>query len=182
MENLEIRTARLHIRNLKEKDLNDFYVYRSNPEIVKYQDFDIMSFEKAKTFIVAQKDRSFGVPGQWVQYGIEKKTSGKIIGDCAVRLEESDTRIAEIGITISHLHQKNGYAKEAMLGLIDFLFAVKKIHRIVETVDVENGASIRLIESLGFRKEGHFIENLFFNEKWGSEFQYAMLQREWRSK
>jgi RimJ/RimL family protein N-acetyltransferase len=26
---------------------------------------------------------------------------------------------------------------------------------------------------------GHFIENIFFKGKWGSEFQYAMLKREW---
>jgi RimJ/RimL family protein N-acetyltransferase len=31
--------------------------------------------------------------------------------------------------------------------------------------------SINLLESVGFRKEGHFIENIFFKEKWGSEFQ-----------
>ena len=35
------------------------------------------------------------------------------------------------------------------------------------------------MQSIGFRQEGHFIENIFFKGKWGSEFQYAMLKREW---
>ncbi|MCY1248298.1 Spermidine N(1)-acetyltransferase [compost metagenome] len=82
-------------------------------------------------------------------------------------------------MTISHLHQKQGYAKEAFSGIMDFLFAGKSIHRIVETVDAENIASISLLESLGFRQEGHFIENIFFKGSWGSEFQYALLRREW---
>ncbi len=30
-----------------------------------------------------------------------------------------------------------------------------------------------------FRLEGHFIENIFFKGKWASEFQFAMLKREW---
>lgn len=182
MEKLEIHTERLHIRNLQPSDLNHFHIYRSNPEITKYQGFDVMSKEKANEFIDSQKEKLFGKPGEWVQYGIEAKSNNKLIGDCAIKLDKFDNRIAEIGITISHLHQKNGFAKETMLGIMDFLFAVKKIHRIVETVDVENIASIKLIESIGFRKEGHFIENIFFNEKWGSEFQFAMLKSEWKQK
>ena len=50
---------------------------------------------------------------------------------------------------------------------------------MVETVDTENIASIRLLESMNFRKEGHFIENIYIKGKWGSEFQYAILRREW---
>ncbi|HSN48128.1 MAG TPA: GNAT family protein, partial [Flavobacterium sp.] len=75
--------------------------------------------------------------------------------------------------------QKKGYAKETLLGILDFLFGSQDIHRVVETVDAENSTSITLLESIGFRQEGHFIENLFFKGKWGSEFQYAMLKREW---
>lgn len=179
MEKLVIHTQRLQIRNLQQSDLNDFHTYRSNPEITKYQSFDVMSREKASEFINSQTEKLFGKRGEWVQYGIEDKSSGKLIGDCAIKLDQYDDRIAEIGITISHLHQKKGFAKETMLGIIDFLFASKKIHRIVETVDVENIASIKLMESIGFRKERHFIENIFFNDKWGSEFQYAMLRSEW---
>lgn len=101
------------------------------------------------------------------------------MGDCALYLQMSDSRIAEIGITISHLHQRLGYAKEAMRGLIHFLFTEKGIHRIVETVDSENIASIQMLKSLSFREEAHFIESVFFKGKWGSEYQFALLKNEW---
>ncbi|HMX81562.1 MAG TPA: GNAT family protein, partial [Ferruginibacter sp.] len=55
----------------------------------------------------------------------------------------------------------------------------KKVHRVTEIVDAENEASVNLLKSTGFRLEGHFIENIFFKGKWGSEYQYAMLKREW---
>jgi ribosomal-protein-alanine N-acetyltransferase len=179
MEKLNIKTKRLHIRNLKLSDLNDFHIYRSNPEIAKFQGFDVMDLEAAERFIRDQLDKQFGNPGEWVQYGIENISSGKIIGDCAIKLDQYDPRIAEIGVTISHLEQQKGYAKEVMLGILSFLFDVKKLHRVVETSDAENTASIRLLESMNFRKEGHFIDNIFFKGKWGSEVQYAMLKREW---
>jgi len=179
MEKLQIHTERLSIRNLEIKDLNDFHSYRSNPEITKYQGFDVFTLQEARDFIDTQKDKLFGKPGEWVQYGIEDKISKKLIGDCAIKLYHDD-RIAEIGITISDKHQKNGFAKEVLLSIMDYLFAVRNIHRIVETVDAENIASARLMESIGFRKEGHFVENIFFKGKWGSEFQYAMLKSEWK--
>lgn len=43
-------------------------------------------------------------------------------------------------------------------------------------------ASVNLLKSTGFKHEGHFIENIFFKGIWGSEFQYAILQREWNEK
>ena len=182
MENLNIATERLLIRNLKPTDLNDFYTYRSNPDVTRYQSFEVMTIEQASEFIQLQKDKNFGLHGEWVQYGIENISTNKIVGDCAIKLNEHDIRIAEIGITISPHEQKKGYAKETLFGILTFLFNQINIHRVVEIVDAENIASINLLKSLGFRLEGHFIENIYFKGKWGSEFQYAMLKREWKSK
>lgn len=179
MEKLEIHTERLYVRNLKLEDLENFHSYRSNPEVTKYQGFDVFSMEEAQAFIDSQKEKLFGKPGDWVQFGIEEKATEKLIGDCSLKLDKKDYRIAEVGITISHNQQQNGFAKEVILAILDYLFAVRNIHRIVETVDAENIASIKLMESIGFRKEGHFVENIFFKGKWGSEIQYAMLKSEW---
>lgn len=182
MEILNIRTSRLNIRHLVLSDLSDFYVYRSNPEVTKYQGFDVMTMSQAQQFIEENSAKYFGKPGEWVQYGIENRESGQLIGDCAIKLDLHDTRIAEIGITISHLQKKRGFAKECLIGILSFLFDEKQIHRVVEIVDAENIASINLLKSTGFRQEGHFIENIFFKGKWGSEFQFAMLKREWDEK
>lgn len=176
---MNIQTSRLIIRHLKLSDLINFHHYRSNPEVTKYQGFDVMTTGQAEAFIKDNSVKQFGKAGEWVQYAIESNESGKLIGDCAIKLDLYDTRIAEIGITISHLEQQKGFAKEALLGIMSFLFDTKQIHRIVEIVDVENIASINLLKSIGFRHEGHFVENIFFKGKWGSEFQYAMLKREW---
>ncbi|MGE5354777.1 MAG: GNAT family N-acetyltransferase [Deltaproteobacteria bacterium] len=179
MELLHIQTTRLNIRHLELSDLSDFHFYRSNPEVTKYQGFDVMTIEQAEKFIKDNSAKRFGKAGEWVQYGIENIETRQLIGDCAIKLDQYDTRIAEIGITISHLEQKKGFAKEVLLGVLTYLFDSKEIHRVVEIVDAENMASINLLKSTGFKQEGHFIENIFFKGKWGSEFQFAMLKREW---
>jgi [ribosomal protein S5]-alanine N-acetyltransferase len=181
LEKIICITPRLKIRNLRDTDLEAFHQYRSNPQVTKYQGFDTFDFDQARVFIKAHSDRLRIVPGEWVQFGIENINTRQLVGDCALYLQMADSRIAEIGITISHLHQRKGYAKEAMQGLINFLFREKGIHRIVETVDAENIASIQMLKSLCFRQEAHFIESIFFKGKWGSEYQFAMLKKEWES-
>lgn len=179
MELLYIETERLIIRHLSINDLPDFHIYRSNPEVTRYQGFDVMNMEQAEAFIKDNATKHFGKAGEWVQYAIENKETGRLIGDCAIKLDQYDTRLAEIGITISHLEQKKGYAKKILLAIMSFLFGEKGIHRVTGIVDAENLSSVNLLRSTGFRREGHFIENIFFKGKLGSEFQYAMLKREW---
>lgn len=182
METLSITTERLLLRNLKASDVNDFFNYRSNPEVTKYQGFDVMTMDECKAFIACYIDKPFGVTGEWIQFGIELKETQKLIGDFAIRLDKHDSRLAEIGLTISHLHQQHGFAKETLWGLVNWLFEKHNIHRITEIVDEENVASIKLLKSVGFREEGHFIENIFHKGRWCNEYQYSILKREWNNK
>ena len=179
MERTICITPRLKIRNLQETDLDAFHLYRSNPEITKYQGFNTFTLQQSKEFIASQTQNLRIIPGEWSQFGIENTSTAQLVGDCALYLQMADSRIAEIGITICHLHQRMGYARESMSGLIKFLFREKGIHRIVETVDAENIASIQMLKSLSFREEAHFIESVFFKGKWGSEYQFALLKNEW---
>lgn len=178
---LQLQSERLILRNLSESDLDDFLSYRANPEVTRFQSFEPYNRRQAVDFIASQKDKEYGIPGQWLQLGVIEIKSNRLIGDCAVRLDEHEPRIAELGCTLSPAFQKKGYAKEIMLTLMRFLFEQQDIHRIVEITDAENISSIRLLESIGFRREGLFVENIWFKGKWGSEYQYAMLKREWES-
>ena len=40
---------------------------------------------------------------------------------------------------------------------------------------------VRLLQRLGLRREGHFLQNVWFKGKWGDEFLYAVLHGEWMS-
>jgi RimJ/RimL family protein N-acetyltransferase len=179
---LIIETPRLRIRNLQPGDLPAFHEYRSDPTVTRYQGFDVFSIDQAAAFIEAHSQKEFGKAGEWVQYGIETRPAAIFIGDCAIKLDGNDVRLAEVGITVSPAHQRKGYAKEALAGILDYLFSIDGFHRVTETVDAENIASIQLMKSLGFREEGYFLENSFFKGRWSSEYQYAMLKREWNDR
>ena len=53
MKKLIIDTEILQIRNLKSSDLLDFHFYRSNPEVTRYQGFDVFTINQSDEFITA---------------------------------------------------------------------------------------------------------------------------------
>lgn len=176
----EIHTQRLQIRDLKVEDLDDFLIYRSNPTVTQYQGFDVMNRTQAQEFIQKNSQKPLDEPDGWKQFAIIEKNTKTFIGDCALHYFGHENKIAEIGITISHLQQQKGYAKETMIGLMHFLFETKNVLRIQETTDAENIAAIQLLKSLGFTQEGYFRENIYFKGKWGSEYQFALLYKDWQ--
>jgi ribosomal-protein-alanine N-acetyltransferase len=69
---------------------------------------------------------------------------------------------------------------EAVERLLAYLFDELDLHRVIAITDVENIPSCNMLDRLGFRREGHFVENLMFKGNWGSEYYYGMLKREWK--
>ena len=181
MEKLYLQSDRLLLRSFQESDSEAFAAYRSDPEVARYQGWNVpYSLEKAAAFIAEMKNRTPGVPGEWLQIAIERKQQAGLIGDCVFRVQAHDDRQAEIGFTLSRAHQGQGYAAEAVTCLLDYLFAKLNLHRVTAICDVENHASARLLERIGMRREGHFVENIWFKGAWGSEYLYAVLKKEWK--
>jgi RimJ/RimL family protein N-acetyltransferase len=177
-----LETSRLLIRSFSDRDLEEFLAYRSDLQVAQYQGWDLpYELNTARAFVDEMKNARPGTPGKWFQAAIEMKISGKLLGDCAFHLMVDDPMQAFIGITLARSSWGNGYGLEACRRLLDYLFGELHLHRVVAECDVENIASFTLLERLGFRREAHLVENIWFKGAWGSEFHYAMLEREWKS-
>ena len=174
-----LETARLTLRRFTCDDLASFRAYRNDPSIARYQSWSDFSEQEARDFIAAQKELRPGVPGHWFQFAIELKTTGVLIGDCALKIDEHEPRQAEIGFTLARVHQGHGYASEAVSRVLDYVFRDLCLHRVIAITDCENAPSVALLERLGMRREGHFKQNVWFKGKWGDEYLYAILCDEW---
>jgi RimJ/RimL family protein N-acetyltransferase len=176
-----LETDRLLLRHFRDTDLDEFLAYRSDPRVAKYQGWDIpYERERGLAFLEEMKNTQPGTPGKWFQAAIEILSSKSLLGDCAFHVMANDQRQAYIGITLAHSYWGKGYAEEASRRLLDFLFYELNLHRVVAECDVKNVASFTLLNRLGFRREAHLVENIWFKGAWGSEFHYALLEREWK--
>jgi aminoglycoside 6'-N-acetyltransferase len=177
---LILETPRLILRPFQDSDLESFATYRSDPEVERYQGWKApYSVDKAAEFIAEMKQKQPAIQGEWYQLAIELIHGIHLIGDCAFHILADDSRQAEIGFTLARKYQGYGYATEAVTRLLDYMFRDLDLHRVMATCDVENLASACLLERVGMRREGHFVENIWFKGNWGSEYLYALLQREW---
>jgi RimJ/RimL family protein N-acetyltransferase len=176
-----LETNRLLLRHFCEADLDEFLAYRSDPQVAQYQGWDVpYELDAGRTFIDGMKNALPGTPGKWFQVAVVLKNSKRLLGDCAFHVMENDKRQAYIGITLARSYWGKGYGEETCRRLLDYLFYELNLHRVVAECDVENIASFTLLKRLGFRREAHLIENIWFKGAWGSEFHYAMLDREWK--
>ena len=91
----------------------------------------------------------------------------------------AETRLGEIGYTFAAAHQRQGYAQEAMRAILAYAFGTLELHRIMAVADCRNEPSIRLLERLGMRREGHFLQNAWYKGEWCDEYLYAQLRAEW---
>ena len=173
-----LETERLVLRRFADPDLEPFLAYRNDPEVARYQSWDSCTEREATAMIEGLKSEQPGTPGEWFQFAIESKETGTLVGDCALRVEE-DGRQAEVGFTLARERQRKGYASEAVSRLLDYAFGDLGLHRVFAITDQENEPSFSLLERLGLRREGQFVENTWFKGRWSSEYLYAVLKDEW---
>jgi RimJ/RimL family protein N-acetyltransferase len=173
-----IESERLILRRFKDSDLAPFGAYRNDPAVARYQAWDSCDEQEAVAFIREMESAQAGVPGEWFPFAIESKETGALIGDCALRVDEHEPYRAEIGFTLAREHQGKGLATEAVSRLLDYAFDTLSLHRVVAIADRRNAPSVALLERLGLRREGHFIENSWFKGGWADEYLYAVLKNE----
>ena len=144
-----VTTERLVLRSLHGSDVQVLFAYRSLPEVYKTQGWQPSTLTDAANFIERHALREGNIRvGQWHQLGICFKEDGTLIGDCGFHLLSSAH--AAIGYTLAPAHQKQGYAREAVNGLIRYLFQEIGLQRVYARTLPDNTPSVRLLEALDF--------------------------------
>ncbi len=172
-KNIIAETERLILRRYTESDLNDLYEYLSNPQVVAYEPYKPMTLEEVKGNLEWRISTDEMI-------AVELKSSGKMIGN--VYLGKRDFEALEIGYVFNADYWGKGYAKESCKALIESAFS-KGIHRIFAECDPENPNSWKLLEALGFEREAHLKQNVYFwkdendNPIWKDTYVYAVLKK-----
>lgn len=177
-----METERLILRKFKESDVDTFFNYRTNPKVVMYQSEGWVNYkhEQAVEFVKKQMNFEPGIRDTWFQIAIELKDTGNLIGDIAIHTLPEDINQVEIGFSLNPIYQNKGFGIEAVKRLIEYIFNVLNMHRVIAITDARNKPSVKLLEKVGFRKEGHFIKNAWYKGEYTDEYFFALLKEEWQ--
>ena len=174
-------SRRLVIRRFASGDAEGLASYRSDAEVARYQDWECpYPLNEAREFIASLHQLAPGTPGTWFQFAVSLGASGTLIGDAALRTGKSDGRQAELAFTFAAAHQGQGYATEAVRAVVQYAFETLAMHRVFSRTDARNLRAQRLLERLGFRREGELRESTWFKGAWATDLLYAQLESEWR--
>jgi RimJ/RimL family protein N-acetyltransferase len=164
-------SARLTLRRLRTDDLPRFQAYRHDREVGRYQGWDPVSDEEARTFLAEMSEAPFGRLGEWLQIAIADAADDLLLGDVGLFVAASGSE-AELGITLARAAQGKGLAEEAARTLIDGLRAHTTIRRLVANTDTRNASSARLLRRLGMELKAETEAE--FNGEPCREWHYAL--------
>lgn len=174
-----IVTERLIIRKFRKKDAQDLLEYLSNPLVDCFVPERLTTLEQAKREAV-KRQRS----GKFL--AVELKDSGKVIGN--IYFGKGAFDCYDIGWNFNVNYCGKGYAYESAHAVMDYAFNTLEVRKIEAHTADTNERSYALMERLGMRREGHYLDKISFvnnpdgTPKWESSYSYAILQKEWSKK
>ncbi|MBE5888306.1 MAG: GNAT family N-acetyltransferase [Lachnospiraceae bacterium] len=108
-------------------------------------------------------------------YAFLKEDPDTIIGTVSLYEISKALSKTEIGYKFASAYHHQGYASEAVEKILDVAFTELQLHRVCAHVHESNLPSIRLLEGLGFEKEGICRHHMYMGGKWVDHLQYSLL-------
>jgi RimJ/RimL family protein N-acetyltransferase len=171
-----LQTERLIIRQFLPRDGADLFEYLSDPNVVRYEPYDVLTLEEC----CLEAEQRTGDEAFWA---VCLHDGQKLIGNLYFEKQRFDTW--ELGYVFNASYQGKGYALESAQALMRYAFTMLGARRIVANCNPDNEKSWRLLERLGFRREGHRIRGVYFKRDengcplWHDTYEYAILAEEW---
>ncbi len=174
-----LHTARLRLRPFEEADANDLFALHTNAYVLRHWDAPPWSdIERAERFILACKQIS--QDGTGARLAVDRVGDGKFIGWCSLHRWSPDFHSASLGYCYEDAAWGQGYATEAARALLQWAFDALDLNRVQAETDTRNLASARVLEKLGFVREGTLREDCIVNGEFSDSWVYGLIRREWR--
>ena len=145
-----ITTGRLVLRRPKPSDAAAKYSVSRDPEVNRYMDWlPHKSVSDATALVDGAASRwETGEEYSWV---ITVKPDDRAAGSVACRVRG---HAVDLGYVLSREYWGRGYATEAAKAVFEWAARLEGVQRIWATCDVDNVASVRVLEKIGMSREG----------------------------
>jgi ribosomal-protein-alanine N-acetyltransferase len=176
----QLETERLVLRMLTRDDAETIFPHFSTDEVARYIDYEpAKSVEDVEGIIDWGQNLIKNNAG--VLWGIFKREDGSFLGQVnyVIRKDANwtgDAHRAELGYELTPVYWGNGYVSEALRSVVPHVFSTSTINRVEALVHSQNQRSLRVLERLGFRKEGVLREYVLWHGELWDMVLYSMLK------
>ena len=175
-----INSKRVSLRRYSASDVDPIYEIHSDPEVMRYLGgIPMMDLREAEKFLAKAIE---GLrQGQSIEWGIARRSDNRLVGTITFFNLDAVAHRAEIGFSLGRAHWGMGYMHEALQAALGYGFNELDLRRIEADTDPGNLPAIRLLERVGFQKEGYLRERWVVPDQTQDALFYGLLKREWNS-
>jgi RimJ/RimL family protein N-acetyltransferase len=173
-----LHTPRLRLRPFTVADTEAIYALQSNPRVLRYWDAPPWKERaRAERFIAACEQLAHD--GAGIRLAIERAEDGAFIGWCCLMKWNPELRSASLGYCLDEPAWGQGIGTEAARALLQWAFDTLDLNRVQAETDTRNIGSARVLQKLGFVREGMLREDCVVDGEVSDTWVYGLLRREW---
>jgi ribosomal-protein-alanine N-acetyltransferase len=155
-----LETERLTLRALTPEDADTVFRIMGDPQVMRYFGSPPMKTRDDAVRRIAGIAADFAERAG-IRWGIEERASGLLVGSGGFWRIDTTHQRAEIGYELAPEHWGKGVMTEAIGVMLDFGFTVLRLHSVEAQIHPANTGSQRVLEKLGFVREGYFRESYY---------------------
>lgn len=176
----ELRSDRLRLREVRDSDASALFAIHSNPQVMRYWSYPAwteLAQAEQKVADIQRQRRELDI----LVWAIAEAASDRLIGTSALFGLDLTQGRAEIGYSLHPDWQGRGLATEALRLILQYVFSGLRLRRVEADADPRNEPSWRLLEKLGFVREGLLRERWNVNDEICDTAFYGLLQRDFKA-
>ncbi|MGH9464131.1 MAG: GNAT family N-acetyltransferase [Thermoanaerobaculia bacterium] len=144
---------RISLRPAAPGDAGHLKAWRAEPSVARHQPLGELSLAQLRAELVAQNVddlyRGRGEKFQWIVLADREP-----VGWITLVVTNWQHGLGEIGYALSTPYQRRGITREALHQLLTDLFRRTSLERIEARCAVDNEPSLKVLEAVGFAREG----------------------------
>lgn len=165
------------IREFVRSDAEDVQRIVGDDRVTNWLSYDSRGKKETLAMLDRMKASSEENPRTDYSLAVVTPPSDRVIGFCRIGL--SGVKAGKLGYAIAYDEWGKGYATDVARTMVDFGFQKLGLHRISAAIAPDNTTSIKVVEKLGFSREGILRDHVFSNGAWRDSVLYSILQPEW---
>jgi ribosomal-protein-serine acetyltransferase len=175
-----MRTERLRLRPPRRRDLRplDEAIQETLPELVRWLPWAHRGHGRGDTRAYLRDARIARARRNAFEFVIEDLAGETLLGIVSAHRIDWMRRCAGLGYWVRRSAWSKQVATEAARGMIEFAFRTLELHRLEAQVAPGNEASRRVVQKLGFHREGIARDFEFIDGRYLDHIQYSLLRWE----
>lgn len=173
-----LRTDRLVLRPVRDDDAEALFALHSDAHVLRFWDAPPWREPaRAEAFIAAS--RRISADGEGARLVVERSSDGRFLGWCGLTRWSAEHRSASLGFVYVEAAWGHGYATESAHALLAWGYDALPLNRVQAECDTRNAACARVLEKLGFVREGTLREDCVVDGVVSDSWVYGLLRRDW---